>query len=76
MVPQRSPPRSRKADGRSAVAGTVREAQPLSCDNESLFDNVLVIIRWRTERTQLTDRFLDWDGMRTRPRAAVRTSSP
>lgn len=47
------------------MAGTLREAQALSCDDESLFDNVMVIIRWRAERRELTGRSLDWDNMRT-----------
>ncbi|AGJ56321.1 hypothetical protein F750_3875 [Streptomyces sp. PAMC 26508] len=47
------------------MAGTLREAWALSCDDESLFDNVMVIIRWRTERPSLTGRSLDRDSMRT-----------
>lgn len=47
------------------MAGTLREARALSCDDESLFDNVMVIIRWRTERTQRVGRSLDWDRLRT-----------
>lgn len=63
--PRRSPPRFRRADAQSAVAGTLREAWALSCDDESLFDNVMVIIRWRAERTHPAGRSLDWDSMRT-----------
>lgn len=47
------------------MAGTLREAWALSCDDESLFDNVMVIIRWRVERTPAACRSLDWDSMRT-----------
>lgn len=47
------------------MAGTLREAWALSCDDESLFDNVMVIIRWRVERTHGESRSLDWDSMRT-----------
>lgn len=47
------------------MAGTLREAWALSCDDESLFDNVMVIIRWRVERTHGVRRSLDWDSMHT-----------
>ncbi|GAA3478562.1 hypothetical protein GCM10018966_030920 [Streptomyces yanii] len=47
------------------MAGTLREAWALSCGDESLFDNVMVIIRWRVERTHGERRSLDWDSMRT-----------
>ncbi|GGY58214.1 hypothetical protein GCM10010342_52600 [Streptomyces anulatus] len=55
------------ADGQSDMAGTLCEAWALSCDDESLFDNVMVIIRWRAERTRRPGRSLDGDGngMRT-----------
>lgn len=49
------------ADGQSAVAGTLREARALSCDDQSLFDNVMVIIRWRVERGRELGRSLDRD---------------
>lgn len=55
------------------MAGTLRKAQALSSDDESLFDNVMVIIRWRVERTQPTGRSLDWDSMRTDHAALART---
>ncbi|GHB27201.1 hypothetical protein EES45_16050 [Streptomyces sp. ADI97-07] len=60
------------ADGESALAGTLREAWALSCDDESLFDNVMVIIRWRVERTQPIGRSLDWDSTRTDHAALAR----
>lgn len=47
------------------MAGTLCEAWALSCDDESLFGNVMVIIRWRVERTREERRSLDWDSMRT-----------
>ena len=59
------------ADGGSAVAGTLREAWALSCDDESLFDNVMVIIRWRVERGRAPGRSLDRNGQGQRTACAL-----
>jgi hypothetical protein len=59
MARQHCPLLCRKPDEVSELAGTLCYGAALSCDDVSLFDNVMVIVRWRVERIRGMGRSLE-----------------